>query len=241
MREDLYHQLIGALHSRQLVAQATVIAGSGLGNKLLIWPNGTSQGSLGSTALDQQVSERAMGPLQRQQAERFAIATAEGEAEIFLEIHAPPPKLIIIGAVHIAIPLVTFANTLGFETVVLDARSAFATKERFYHANQLTIRWPADTLAEMRLDEATYLVFLTHDEKIDNPALQIALASPARYIGALGSRKTHARRVEALQEMGVRSDAIARIHAPIGLEIGARQPEEIALAIMAEIITVMRQ
>ncbi len=241
MSEDLYDQLISALRNRQLVALATVIAGPGLGNKLLIWPNGTSNGSLGSEALDQQVGERAVLPLQRQQAERFSLATTEGEAEVFLEIHAPPPKLLVIGAVHIAIPLVTFANTLGFETIVLDARSAFATADRFQHANQLTIRWPADTLTEMRLDEATYLVFLTHDEKIDNPALQIALASPAQYIGALGSRKTHARRVMALQEMGVSSEAIARIHAPIGLEIGARQPEEIALAIMAEIVTVMRQ
>ncbi len=241
MTEDLYHQLIGALRNRQLVALATVIAGPGIGNKLLLWPNGTSKGSLGSEALDQQLFERAAVPFQRQQAERFPLATPQGEAEIFLEIHAPPPKLIIVGAVHIAIPLVTFANILGFETIVLDARSAFATAERFHHANQLTIRWPADTLAEMTLDEATYLVFLTHDEKIDNPALQIALASPARYIGALGSRKTHARRVAALQEMGVNEDAFTRIHAPIGLDIGARQPEEIALAIMGEIVATMRQ
>ncbi|MEZ4614171.1 MAG: XdhC family protein [Caldilineaceae bacterium] len=92
--------------------------------------------------------------------------------------------MIIHGAVHIAIPLVTFANTLGFETLVLDARSAFATPERFSHADQLVIGWPADTLAEIQLDEASHLVFLTHDEKIDNPALQVALNSPARYIGA---------------------------------------------------------
>jgi xanthine dehydrogenase accessory factor len=123
--------------------------------------------------------------------------------------------------------------------MVLDARSAFATTDRFHHADQLTIGWPADTLTEMTLDEATYLVFLTHDEKIDNPALAVALASPARYIGALGSRKTHARRVAALQELGVDEAALARIHAPIGLDIGARRPEEIAVAIMGQIIEVM--
>jgi len=243
MSEELYQQLFGALQNRQLVALATIIAGptTAIGHKLLLWPTGTMTGTLGSEALDQQVWERSAMPFARQEATRFTLATPQGEIEIFLEIHAPPAKLIIVGAVHMAIPLVTFANTLGFETIVLDARSAFATEERFHHADQLIIRWPADALAEMALDEATYLVFLTHDEKIDNPALQVALASRARYIGALGSRKTHARRVERLLEMGVEEAAMARIHAPVGLMIGARQPEEIALAIVGEIVTVMRQ
>jgi xanthine dehydrogenase accessory factor len=238
MTADLYNQLVEALHKRQLVGVATVIAGPGLGNKVLIWPNGKLVGTLGSADLDQQVIEQAAEPFQRQQAARFVLPTAAGECDIFLEIHAPPPKLIIVGAVHIAIPLVTFAKTLGFETLVLDARAAFATEERFSHADELIIRWPADTLAELPLDEATYLVFLTHDEKIDNPALQVALASNVRYIGALGSRKTHAKRVAALQELGVDEAALARIHAPIGLNIGARRPEEIAVSIIGQIVEV---
>ncbi|MCB0124647.1 MAG: XdhC family protein, partial [Caldilineaceae bacterium] len=256
MTEDLYMQLTEALRRRQLVAVATVLAGPGLGNKMLLWPNGQRVGTLGKAQLDAQVIERAQSAFQSLKSERFPVSLAQehsaaaenstaesGEetVDLFLEIYAPPAKLLIIGAVHIAIPLVTFANALGFETQVLDARSAFATEERFHHADHLAIGWPADTLTEMPLDEATYLVFLTHDEKIDNPALAVALHSNARYIGALGSRKTHAKRVDALLEMGVPEEAINRIHAPIGLNIGARRPEEIAVAIMGQIVQVMNQ
>ena len=246
MTEDLYAQLVDALQQRQLIGVATVLAGSTVGSKMLIWPNGQTAGTLGNSALDKQIGERAQSALQRQKSARFPLTVAQGTnaeetVDLFLEIHVPPAKLIIVGAVHIAIPLVTFANTLGFETLVLDARSAFATAERFHHAHQLTIGWPADTLAAMPLDEATYIVVLTHDEKIDNPALAVALQSKARYIGALGSSKTHAKRVAALQAMGVEEAAIARIHAPIGLDIGARRPEEIAVAIIGEIVQVMNQ
>jgi len=141
--------------------------------------------------------------------------------------------------VHIAAALVTYANVLGFRTVVLDARTAFATPERFAHAAELIARWPADALAAQNLDEGSCVVVLTHDEKIDNPALAVALRSPARYVGALGSRKTHAKRVAALRELGLGDAEIARIHAPIGLPIAARRPEEIALSIMAEIVAVV--
>jgi xanthine dehydrogenase accessory factor len=151
-------------------------------------------------------------------------------------VQPPPPKLLIVGAVHIAIPLITIANVLGFHTVVLDARSAFATPERFAHADRLQIGWPADALPELQVDESTYVVVLTHDEKIDDPALLYACRSLARYIGALGSKRTHAQRVERLRSLGLSDAEIARIHAPIGLDIGARKPEEIAVAILAEII-----
>lgn len=242
-----FEQQRAAIEQGQLIAVATVIAGPQIGQKLLIWPDGRHEGSVGDPTLDAQVTQRAAEVFQSQQAIRFTLpAVTEGareqgaeEVEVFLEVHVPPRKLIIVGAVHIAIPLVTFGKTLGFETLVLDARSAFATEERFHHADELIIGWPADTLAEMSLDESTYLVFLTHDEKIDNPALALALASRARYIGALGSRKTHGRRVEALRELGVVEEALARIHAPIGLNIGARRPEEIAVSIIAEIVQVM--
>ncbi len=241
MQDELYRQFVGALHERQLVGMATIIAGAGLGEKLLLWPDGTTAGTLHNADIVARVKEQAATAFATQQSSRFTLSTAQDDIELFLEIHAPPAKLIIVGAVHIAIPLVTFANTLGFETIVLDARSAFATTDRFGHAAQLIIRWPADTLAATTLDKATYLVFLTHDEKIDNPALQIALASNARYVGALGSRKTHGRRVEALRAMGVDEQALDRIHAPIGLDIGARRPEEIALSIIGEIVQVMNR
>ncbi|MBX3011773.1 MAG: XdhC family protein [Caldilineaceae bacterium] len=235
----LYTTFTEAIRQGRLVGLATIIAGPGIGRKLLLWPNGETQGNLGTAELNQAVAERGKGALAAQQTERFVLTTAADEVEIFLEVHAALPKLILIGAVHIAIALVTFGKTLGFRTIVLDARSAFATPERFSHVDELRIGWPADLLPEIGLDESTYVVALTHDEKIDNPALAVALQSPARYVGALGSRKTHAKRVAALQELGVSDEQIAQIHAPIGLSIGARRPEEIAVSIMAEIVAVM--
>lgn len=235
----LYEALRDSVAEARLVAAATVIRGAGLGGKLLLWPNGASMGSLGAPHLDETVRTRMMEQLATQQAERFTLPWAGETLEIFIEVHAPPPKLIIVGAVHMAIPLVTFGKALGFYTVVLDARSAFATPERFAHADRLLIQWPADALPTLGIDESTCVVVLTHDEKIDNPALAFAVRSPARYIGALGSKKTHARRVAALHELGVTDADIARIHAPIGLDIGARRPEEIAVSIIAQIVAVV--
>lgn len=236
---ELFDRLATEIQRGKLVAVATVLAGQGLGAKMLLWPSGERLGSLGDAALDEAVQHRVADLLIAQRNERFSWPTGMGEVEIFVEVHAPAPKLIIVGAVHIAIPLVTFGKALGFHVVVLDARSAFATAERFGHADQLIIQWPADALPAIGIDEATCMVVLTHDEKIDNPALAIALRSPARYIGALGSKKTHARRVAALQEEGITAVEIARLHAPIGLEIGARRPEEIAISIMAQIVAVV--
>ena len=162
-----------------------------------------------------------------------------GPLQVFVDVQAPPPKLVVVGAVHMAVPLVTFARVLGFHTIVLDARSAFATPARFGHADQLLVGWPADLLPTLGIDEATYVVVLTHDEKIDDPALLYACRSPARYIGALGSRRTHAKRVERLRALGLDEAALARIHAPIGIHIGARRPEEIAVSIVAELVAVM--
>lgn len=237
----LYNRFSTAVNQGKLVSLATIISGPGIGRKLLLWPDGHSEGDLGEATLNEEVRVRAQAAFARQQSQRFQLPSAAGVVEIFLDLQVGPPKLIIVGAVHIAIALVTFAKTLGFHTTVLDARSAFATPERFAHADQLLIQWPADALPTLGLDETTYLVILTHDEKIDNPALQVALHSAARYIGALGSRKTHARRMEALLEAGLTVEQIQRIHAPIGLEIGAQRPEEIALAIMSEIIASKNQ
>lgn len=234
----LFDTLSNAVKTGKLIAVATVIAGPGIGNKLLVWPDGNTLGSLGGTQLDTEVRRRVLDLLAAQRTERFTVETGGEVVEVFADIQVPPPKLVIVGAVHIAIPLVTFGKALGFHTVVLDARSAFATPERFVYADQLLIQWPADALPELGIDESTYIVVLTHDEKIDNPALAFAVRSPARYIGALGSKKTHARRVAALKELGVTDEEIARIHAPIGLDIGARRPEEIAVSIIAEIVAV---
>lgn len=236
---SIYAVVAQAIQSGELVAVATALSGPAPGQKILVRAN-SSQGSFGDPALDAEVIARTQQALQRQQCERFTAqqSTAESPIEVFVDVHVPPPTLIIVGAVHIAIPLVTFAKTLGFRTLVLDARTAFATPERFGHADKLIIGWPADRLAEQRLSETTYVITLTHDEKLDIPALIVALNHPVRYVGALGSSRTHAKRVAVLKEKGLTDAQIARIHAPVGLKIGGRSPEEIALAIMAEIVAV---
>ena len=165
-----------------------------------------------------------------------SVDTGEGSVELFFEVFEPLPKLVIVGAVHVAIHLIHIAQRLGFRCIVVDARSVFASEERFPHADELIVKWPSEALREMPLNDSTYCVFLTHDPKLDDPALQVALDAGVRYVGALGSKKTHAKRVASLQEMGVSEEAIATIHAPIGLDLGGRKPEEIALAITAQLV-----
>lgn len=240
---SLYTELAAAIQADQLIASITVLRGPGQGRRRLVWPDGRSRGSLGDPQIDDLATTHARNALARQQSERLVVEEPPaGEStplDLFIDVHVPPPKLVIVGAVHIAIPLVTFAKTLGLRTVVVDARTVFASQERFGHADALMIGWPADILPELNLNESTYVVTLTHDEKLDNPALVVALNHPVRYIGALGSKRTHAKRVEALKAEGVSAAQLARIHAPIGLDLGGRSPAEIALAIMAEIVTVM--
>jgi xanthine dehydrogenase accessory factor len=145
----------------------------------------------------------------------------------------------MVGGVHISIALGALAKVVGFHTVVVDARSAFATEARFPHADELVLAWPDEAL-EGRLDARSCVAVLTHDPKLDDPALRVALASPARYIGALGSPKTHAKRLERLRGEGFSDDQLARIHGPIGLPIGAKTPQEIALSILAEVVKAQR-
>jgi xanthine dehydrogenase accessory factor len=232
----IYPAIQECLNLKKSACLATIIAGPNTGKKKIMLEDNRVFGELGLTALDQAISSYAPNQTKPIDATTLTINTPQGEARIFLEYLLPPPRLIIVGAVHIAIPLVSMAKTMGLETVVIDARSAFATEDRFPHADQLIVEWPANALEKLGLDAASSVVCLSHDEKLDNPALQIALNSPAAYIGVLGSRKTHAKRREALLEMGVPETHINRIHAPIGLDLGALTPQEIALSIMAEII-----
>jgi xanthine dehydrogenase accessory factor len=160
------------------------------------------------------------------------------EGTIFIEAFAPPLQLFIVGATHTAIPLSRMAKQLGFRVTVIDARSKFATSERFPDADEVLQTWPDEVLDEARLDIYSYLVTLTHDPKFDLPALARALRSEARYIGALGSKTTHEGRKAQLRQQGFSEIELARIRAPIGLDIGSRTPEEIALAILAEILAV---
>jgi xanthine dehydrogenase accessory factor len=163
--------------------------------------------------------------------------TAQGR--VFLTVHVPPVRLVITGAVHISQALAPVARMLGYDVTIVDPRTAFASPERFPDVKVLA-QWPDEALPPLGIDRYTAFVALTHDPKIDDPALLHALARDCFYIGALGSKKTHARRLERLKAQGVADAALARIHAPIGLAIGAVSPPEIAVSIMGEITASLR-
>jgi xanthine dehydrogenase accessory factor len=169
---------------------------------------------------------------------KSAMIEAEGRS-FFLTVQAPPPRVIVTGAVHISQAMAPMAQLLDLDLVIVDPRTAFATPERFPGVRLLT-DWPDEALASLGLDGYTAFVALTHDPKIDDPALEAALRSDCFYIGALGSRKTHGRRLERLAAAGFDAAATQRIHAPIGLDIGAVSPAEIALAILGEIVSTLR-
>jgi xanthine dehydrogenase accessory factor len=157
----------------------------------------------------------------------------------FIAVHNPPLRLLVIGAVHIAQPLLAIARTCGYAPTLIDPRGAFGSSARF-PGETILDDWPDEALQALAPDARTAVVTLTHDPKLDDPALAVALRSPVFYIGALGSKKTHARRVERLTAQGFSADEVARIHAPVGLDIGARTPAEIAVSIMAQITAALR-
>jgi xanthine dehydrogenase accessory factor len=160
------------------------------------------------------------------------------EIEVFMEAILPLPTIIVVGGVHITIALMALAKTLGYRTVVVDPRSAFGNEERFPNVDQLIQAWPQDAFQQVPLTRSTAVAMLTHDPKLDDPALQIALPSSAFYVGALGSKATQAKRRQRLLTQGLTEAQLNRLHGPIGLDIGAGTPEEIAISIMAEIVAV---
>ena len=169
---------------------------------------------------------------------KSSAAEIEGQS-LFLNVHLPPPRIVVIGAVHISQVLARMAALAGFDITIIDPRAAFATPERF-EGIDLVADWPADVLKERPLDSYMALVAVTHDPKIDDEPIAQALRTGCFYVGALGSRKTHAGRLERLKREGLTEVDLARIHAPIGLAIGAASPAEIAVAILAEIIASLR-
>jgi xanthine dehydrogenase accessory factor len=164
----------------------------------------------------------------------------EEDGRTFVAVHNPPPRLLIVGAVHIAQALVPMAALAGHDAAIIDPRAAFASAARF-PGLRLIDAWPDEALAAEGIDARTAVVTLTHDPKLDDPAIGAALRSEAYYIGCLGSARTHARRVARLTQAGFGPEGIARIHAPVGLDIGARSPAEIAVAILAELTAVLRK
>ncbi len=163
----------------------------------------------------------------------------EEDGQTFVAVHNPPLRLIVVGAVHIAQALVPMARIAGYDPAIIDPREAFASDARFPGETILT-DWPDEAVSKLGLDTRTALVLLTHDPKLDDPALQAGLAANVFYIGALGSKRTHAKRVDRMKQAGFTDDQISRIHGPIGLDIGAADPSEIAVAILAQMTAVLR-
>jgi xanthine dehydrogenase accessory factor len=228
-----------ALNAGRTVAQALCLEGAGTpGAKRLVWPTGKTMGSLGDGALDQQATADAQDMLAQPGAALYEYK--DPAARVFIEVFPPPPHLVIFGGVHAAIPLTTFAKTLGYLVTVIDPRRQFANRERFPHADQVIAAWPQKAVEQLEMGPMTFCAILTHDPKIDEPALKGVLGRGAGYVGAIGSRKTHAERFERMAKHGVSADQLGEVYAPIGLDLGAKTPEEIALAVMAEIVAVRR-
>jgi xanthine dehydrogenase accessory factor len=163
---------------------------------------------------------------------------ARRDGDSFVEPFRRPAHLIIVGAIHIAIPLHRLAKLMGYRVTVIDARAKFVTKDRFPDADDLIVAWPDEAMVKVTLDNSAYVVILTHDPKFDLPALRSVLAADVGYIGAIGSRKTNENRFAALREEGFTDEQISRVHGPIGLDLGSRGAEETALGILAEITAV---
>jgi len=196
----------------------------------LLTPNGIE----GPTALPSEVANAARDAQSHDRSHDLK----HGDQRYFLHVYNPPRRLVIVGAVHITQPLILIGAAAGYAITVIDPRGAFATAERFPGVD-LNEDWPDEAMEALKPDNRTAVVTLTHDPKLDDPALEVALRSDAFYIGCLGSRKTHASRVERLTAAGLTTDEIGKIHAPIGLHLGGRAPAEIAIAIMAQITQVL--
>jgi len=222
------------------VALATVVTGeSESGTSTLVTQQGlaTEFHVARRTQHDSQVTQIAQEML-AVRAESGAVHEIAPGVEVYIEPFLPPLVLVIVGGVHVAIPLTRFAKQLGFSVVVVDPRAKFANRERFPEADEVLVEWPDEAFTHLDVDKATYVVLLTHDPKIDEPTLAAALRTEAAYIGAIGSRSTHAARFERMRKWGVTPDELQRVYAPIGLDLGGHSPAETALSIIAELVAV---
>jgi xanthine dehydrogenase accessory factor len=214
-------------------AMVTLVAGdeAQLGAKMLVRADGEASGSLGSPELDARAVEYGE--------ELMWAERSELRGDLFVDVVAPPPRLIVFGAVDFAAALCRMASAAGWGPFVVDPRGRFATRERFPDAEDVVVAWPEKAFAQLGgIDRATYIAVLTHDPKLDDAALTAALASEAPYIGAMGSRRAQEKRRERLLALGITDDQMSRIAAPIGLDLGGLTAEETALSIMAEVVAV---
>ncbi|MEV0147773.1 MULTISPECIES: XdhC/CoxI family protein [unclassified Nonomuraea] len=229
-----------SVEEHEPVAVATVVSGPGrVGARRVVWP-GRSSGTLGLDRLDEAVDDDARGML-AQGVTGIRRYGPQGERRlddlaVFVHSFAPPPRMLVFGAIDFAAAVARLGKFLGYHVTVCDARPVFATPKRFPEADEVVVKWPHDYLASVGVDERTVICVLTHDPKFDVPLLEVALRTPAGYVGAMGSRRTHEDRLVRLREAGLREEELARLRSPIGLDLGARTPEETAVSIAAELI-----
>jgi xanthine dehydrogenase accessory factor len=246
VNNTVFTRLAEALRSDRPVALVSVVDGAGVGARFLVEPDGSAHGHLGNDDLHRVVLRDALGELA---AGRSGIRhygehgeTGQEAVTVFVESFAPAPQMVIFGAVDFTAALVRVAKVIGYRVTVCDAREVFATTQRFPQADRVVVDWPQRVLESVgpELGPRDAVCVLTHDVRFDIPALMGALATRAGYIGAMGSRRTHEAREERLREEGASAEQLRSIHAPIGLDLGARTPEETAISICAEIIATRR-
>jgi xanthine dehydrogenase accessory factor len=215
-------------------ALVTVIAGAPHA-RLLVRPDQSVEGSLGDPELDAAALDFAEELMWAERSERREV----GDVSLFIDVAAPPPRLIMFGAVDFAAALCRLARAAGWRPYVIDPRGRFATRDRFPEAEEIVVGWPDEAFARIGgIDRATYIAVLTHDPKLDDAALEIAVRSDAAYIGAMGSRRAQEKRRERLLEKGMTDEELTRVAAPIGLDLGGLTAEETALSIMSEVVAV---
>jgi xanthine dehydrogenase accessory factor len=233
-------EVLDALDARDPIAIATVVSGPApRGARLVVRPDSTT-GSLGAEGLDAAVTDDARGLLAAgRDGTRHYGPNGErriDEVAVMMQSFTPPARMLVFGAIDFAAAVARLGVFLGYHVTVCDARPVFANPARFPEAHEVVCEWPHDYLARTQVDERTVICVLTHDPKFDVPLLEVALRSPATYIGAMGSRRTHNDRIARLRERGLTDTELARLHSPVGLDIGARTPEETAVSIAAEIV-----
>jgi len=242
MSREIFDLWVGAIRSAEPVCLVSVIEGQGLGAKMLVRPGIGPVGTLGHAELDRVVERDALAELEvgRSGVRSYGAQgqQRENDLTVFVESQAPPPRMLIFGAVDFTAALASAAKLLGYRVVVADARPVFATRKRFPMADELRVSWPDQVFDEFgaELGPRDAVAVLTHDNKFDVPAVVRALETRVGYIGVMGSRKTHDGRTTRLREAGVDDQGLARLRSPIGIDIGGRTPEETAVSICAEII-----
>lgn len=239
-RAPFLGDVMDSIEGVEPVATATVIGGDHSGAKLAVWADRTA-GTLGSDWLDGVATDHARSFFDTGEAtvHRYPAKPHRGDAEVqvFLSVHVPKPQLLVFGATDFAAAVADVGSFLGFRVTVCDARRTLVTRERFPSADSIVVDWPHRYLRRCEIDQRTVICVLTHDPKFDVPALEVALRSDAAYIGAIGSRRAHDNRIARLRDAGLTADELRRLRSPIGIDIGARTPSEVAVAIAAEIIS----